>query len=283
MGTCTTINAVRRLTATWRAEGRRVALVPTMGALHEGHLALVAAARRAVGDSGRVVVSVFVNPTQFGPGEDYQSYPRDPERDAARLKDAGVDGLFLPSVEEMYPQGASTTVEVAGLSRILIGRQRPGHFRGVTTVVSTLFHATTPDIACFGEKDYQQLVIIRKMVRDLALGVEIVPVPTVREADGLAMSSRNAMLTPQDRAAAPVLSQALDEAESLAADGASLATIRRRIRALINAEPRAAIRSIDIRDAETLSRISTLDRPVVILLAVRFGSVFLIDQRVVHP
>ncbi|WEF25402.1 pantoate--beta-alanine ligase [Paracoccus sp. S3-43] len=269
----------------WRQGQGRVALVPTMGALHDGHLALVAAARAWLDaqGGGRVVTSIFVNPTQFGPNEDLAVYPRDEENDLALLRQAGCDAVFLPTVAEIYRPGAQTVVEVRDLSRMLMGRLRPGHFRGVATVVTKLFNIVRPDAAAFGEKDYQQLAVIRRMVADLDMPVRILPVPTVREADGLAMSSRNRRLSPGQRAAAPVLARALDGAERMVAQGAGLSAIRAEIRRMIRAEPLAEIRSIDIRDAHDLSRIATIQAPVAILLAVRFGDVLLIDQRVAHP
>ena len=269
----------------WRGQGGRVALVPTMGALHDGHLSLVAAARRWLDTQGggRVVTSIFVNPTQFGPNEDLATYPRDEENDLVLLEQAGCDAVFLPTAADIYRPGAQTVVEVTGLSRMLMGRLRPGHFRGVATVVTKLFNIIQPDAAAFGEKDYQQLAVIRHMVADLDVPVEILPVPTVREADGLAMSSRNRRLSPAERAAAPVLSRALDRAQQMIAQGAGLSVVRAELRRIIGAEPLAQIRSIDIRDAADLSRIATIQRPVVILLAVRFGEVMLIDQRVADP
>lgn len=269
----------------WRGDGGRVALVPTMGALHDGHLSLVARARAWLDGrgGGRVVASIFVNPMQFGPNEDLASYPRDEDTDLALLERAGCDAVFLPQVADIYRPGAQTVVEVTGLSRILMGRLRPGHFRGVATVVTKLFNIVRPDAAAFGEKDYQQLAVIRQMVADLDVPVEILAVPTMREPDGLAMSSRNRRLTPAERAAAPVLSRALDHGARMVAGGAGLPAIRRDLRRIIGAEPLARIRSIDIRDAADLSRIDAIRRPVVILLAVRLGDVLLIDQRVAHP
>ncbi|MBN8292591.1 pantoate--beta-alanine ligase [Rhodobacter sp. NTK016B] len=276
-----TKNAVREAVATWRAAGERIVLVPTMGYLHAGHMALVERAR-AEGD--RVIASIFVNPTQFGPTEDLATYPRDPERDLAMLREAGVAGVFMPDVTEVYAPGAQTIVETTELAKILIGKLRPGHFRGVATVVTKLFNIVQPDTACFGEKDYQQLCVIRQMVRDLDMPVRIVGVPTVRETDGLAMSSRNVRLTPEDRSAAVVLSQSLFEAEEMAKTGITASRLRAWVAANIQANPRADLQSADIRDAETLATISgPLQRPAVILLAVRFGKVLLIDQRVVTP
>ncbi|MCC5983964.1 MAG: pantoate--beta-alanine ligase [Rhodobacteraceae bacterium] len=284
MDICTTKAAIRACVRDWRGAGRRVVLVPTMGYLHAGHMALVARAREAAGPQGRVIASIFVNPTQFGPGEDLATYPRDPARDTAMLDAAGVDALFLPEAAEVYAPGAQTVVEPTELAGILIGKLRPGHFRGVATVVTKLFNIIQPDAACFGEKDYQQLAVIRTMVRDLDFPVDVIGVPTVREADGLALSSRNVRLTPADRAAAPVLNAALSEAEALARDGVTAARIRSHVRARLEAEPRADVQSVDIRDAETLAALSgPLTRPAVLLLAVRFGQVLLIDNRVVRP
>lgn len=276
---------MRAIRQDWRRAGGQVVLVPTMGALHDGHLSLVARAREWLDEQGggRVVTSIFVNPTQFGPNEDLDRYPRDEAGDLAKLTGAGCDAVFLPQVADIYRPGAQTHVEVAGLGRMLMGRLRPGHFRGVATVVTKLFNIVQPDAATFGEKDYQQLTLIRRMVGDLDIPVTILPVPTMREADGLAMSSRNQRLTPEDRAAAPVLARALDRGAALIGQGAGTARARRAIRETLRAEPRAEIRSIDIRDADDLSRVTDAARPVVILLAVRFGDVLLIDQRVAHP
>lgn len=272
---------VREAVRNWRNAGETVALVPTMGYLHAGHMTLV---ERAKSEGQRVVTSIFVNPTQFGPTEDLSTYPRDPDRDLAMLREAGVDGVFMPSVDEVYAPGAQTIVETTELSKMLIGKLRPGHFRGVATVVTKLFNIVQPDVAYFGEKDYQQLCVIRQMVRDLDVPVRIVGVPTVREADGLAMSSRNVRLTPEDRAAAVVLSQSLFQAEEMAKTGITASRLRAWVAANIQANPRADLQSADIRDAETLASVSgPLTRPAVILLAVRFGKVLLIDQRVVTP
>lgn len=285
MQICRSTQEMRDGTRAFRAAGQRIALVPTMGALHDGHLTLIARARDWLDaeGGGRVVTSIFVNPTQFGPNEDLARYPRDEAGDLAKLRAAGCDAVFLPQVTDIYRPGAQTHVEVAGLGRMLMGRLRPGHFRGVATVVTKLFNIVQPDAAAFGEKDFQQLTLIRRMVADLDIPVTILPVPTVREADGLAMSSRNQRLTPKDRAAAPVLARALDAAEARIAAGAPLAQVRAGIRAMLRAEPRAHVRSIDIRDAADLSRIAAIRGPVVILLAVRFGEVLLIDQRTATP
>lgn len=281
MDICRSIDAMR----TWRERAGRVALVPTMGALHDGHLTLVARARDWLDarGGGRVVTSIFVNPAQFGPTEDLDRYPRQEAQDLDLLSRAGCDAVFLPQAADIWRPGAQTHVQLSQLGGILMGRLRPGHFRGVATVVTKLFNIVQPQAAAFGEKDYQQLTLIRRMVADLDIPVTILPVPTVREADGLAMSSRNQRLTPADRAAAPVLARALDRAQAMAGQGAGVSALRRAIRDMLRAEPRADIRSIDIRDAEDLSRVQSIDRAVVILLAVRFGDVLLIDQRVAHP
>ena len=269
----------------WRKDAGQVALVPTMGALHEGHLSLVAHARDWLDGhgGGRVVTSIFVNPTQFGPTEDLAKYPRDEDGDIALLRRAGCDAVFLPQVADIYRPGAQTHVEVAQLGGMLMGQLRPGHFRGVATVVTKLFNIIQPQAAAFGEKDYQQLTLIRQMVADLDVPVQILPVPTMREADGLAMSSRNRRLTPQDRIAASVLARALDGAQAQIAAGDDLRSVQDALRAVLASEPRADIQSIDIRDAADLSPVTAITRPVVILLAVRFGDVLLIDQRVAHP
>ena len=281
MQVITTKAEIRDAVRAWRSAGETVALTPTMGYLHAGHMALV---ERAKAEGDRVVTTIFVNPTQFGPNEDLSTYPRDAERDLAMLRDAGVDAVFMPEVAEVYAPGAQTIVETTELAKMLIGKLRPGHFRGVATVVTKLFNIVQPDTACFGEKDYQQLCVIRQMVRDLDIPVRIVGVPTVREGDGLAMSSRNVRLTPEDRAAAVVLSRALFQAEEMARTGITASRLRAWVAAHIQAEPRADLQSADIRDAQTLQSISgPLTAPAVILLAVRFGSVLLIDQPVVTP
>lgn len=277
------IATVAELRATLKAErqkGKAIGLVPTMGYLHIGHMELV---RRAKSATDITVVSIFVNPTQFGPNEDLSTYPRDMDGDLAKLKAEGVDYVFTPEVAEIYRPGAHTIVDNLVLSRILIGKIRPGHFRGVTTVVTKLFNIVQPDQAFFGEKDYQQLTIIRRMVDDLNMPIDIIGVPTVREADGLACSSRNAMLTAADRKAAVILSRSLAKAEEMVAQGQrSVPAIRNAVRGILESEKRGTIESVDIRDAKTLDPVSGKFRqPVVILLIVRFGKVRLIDQRVI--
>jgi pantoate--beta-alanine ligase len=281
MKICRTKADVRETVREWKRDGAEVGVVTTMGYLHEGHLGLVRLAREK---ADRVVATIFVNPTQFGPSEDLDTYPRDEERDLELLKAEGVDALFLPSVEEMYGSAGDTHVEVPGLSGVLQGALRPGHFRGVSTVVTKLFNIVTPDFAVFGEKDYQQLTLIRQMVRDLDMPLEIVGHPTVREADGLAMSSRNVRLTAEHRQEAVALSRSLAKAEELARSAPQIADLEAAVRDEVASAPSSEIKSADIRDAETLEELSgTLDRPAVILLAVLFGGVLLIDQRVVAP
>ncbi len=277
------IATVADLRATLKAErqkGRSIGLVPTMGYLHIGHMMLV---RQSKSASDVTVVSIFVNPTQFGPNEDLSTYPRDMAGDLAKLEAEGVDYVFTPEVAEIYRNGAHTIVDNPVLSRILIGKIRPGHFRGVTTVVTKLFNIVQPDRAFFGEKDYQQLTIIRRMVADLDMPIDITGVATVREADGLACSSRNAMLSAADRKAAVILSKSLVKAEEMVAQGQrSVPAIRNAVRAVLETEKRGTIESVDIRDARTLGPVSGKFRqPVVILLTVRFGKVRLIDQRVI--
>lgn len=263
------------------AFGGTVGLVPTMGYLHDGHMELV---RRAKGECECVIATIFVNPTQFGPNEDFATYPRDIDRDVNMLRAAGVDALFLPDRTEMYHPDAETVVEPVALSKILIGKLRPGHFRGVATIVIKLLNIVQPDAAFFGQKDYQQLAVIRRVVRDLDIPVRIVGVPIQRDADGLALSSRNVRLSEPHRAAAPVLNMALDEVEFLARQGVTAARLRARLRATLSRVEGAEIASIDIRDAETLAAVRGVpERPVVALLAVRFGDVLLIDNRVLTP
>ncbi len=253
-----------------------VALVPTMGFLHEGHLSLV---RRAREDNASVVVSIFVNPTQFGPNEDLQSYPRDMPRDLSLLQQAGVDAVFAPEPAEMYPPGFNTWVTVEGITSRLEGATRPGHFRGVATVCHKLFSITQPGRAYFGQKDAQQVLVIRKMVRDLNMNLKIVASPTVREVDGLAMSSRNTYLNPDERQSATVLYRALKLAEELWQNGKiSASEIRRRMAELINNEPSAAIDYISIADGNTLEELETAKASALVSLAVRIGRTRLIDN-----
>lgn len=269
---------LREIVAMERRRGRKIAFIPTMGYLHQGHLALV---ERAKQSGAFVVLSIFVNPLQFGPNEDYLSYPRDLERDAHLVEIAGVDALFHPTSEEMYPRPMVTYVEVGQLDTVLCGAKRPGHFRGVVTVVSKLFHIVQPDLAFFGQKDYQQYLIIQRMVKDLNLPIEIISVPIVREQDGLALSSRNVFLTSEQRQEALILSQSLNEVEMLWRAGErSARVIETRIRERINRESHGVIDYVEVRDAEDLSEVTNIENSVLVALAVRFGSTRLIDNKV---
>ncbi|MGE5516608.1 MAG: pantoate--beta-alanine ligase [Bacteroidota bacterium] len=264
----------------WRDQGLSIAMVPTMGALHDGHLTLV---RAALERADRVVVSIFVNPTQFGPTEDLSRYPRQEAKDAQALDGVGCHLLFAPKVEEMYPDGFATTVTVKGVSAPLEGVCRPGHFDGVATVVSKLLLQCLPDVALFGEKDWQQLAVIRRMARDLDLPVQIIGVPTVREADGLALSSRNAYLSADDRAVAPALHRALVTiAEGLKA-GKPAEELCHRAAADVLAAGFASVDYIDVRDAASMDKLTALTRPARILAAVRLGNTRLIDNIGVEP
>jgi len=278
MQVVTTVAEMRRLRAQMTGG---VGLVPTMGYLHEGHLSLV---RRARAENEHVVASIFVNPTQFGPQEDYQRYPRDPERDLRLLEQEGTDVVFMPSVEEMYPQGFDAWVEVSeSLTGRLEGASRSGHFRGVTTVVARLFEIVQAQRAYFGQKDGQQLAVIRKMVADLNMGVEVVAVPTVREPDGLAMSSRNSYLAPQERRAAAVLWRSLSRARQLFDSGERRAeVIRGEMRDVLASEPLARVEYVSVADAETLAELETIqDRAAMVSLAVRIGGTRLIDNVII--
>jgi len=265
-----------------RAQGKRIGFVPTMGNLHEGHLSLLRIARQ---ESDVVIVSLFVNPTQFGPDEDFDAYPRTFERDKTLFDEAGADILFHPDGKEIYPDDDSIRVTENALSRTLCGATRPGHFDGVCTVVAKLFNIVLPHIAIFGEKDGQQLRIIRRMVRDLRFPVEILSGPTVREADGLALSSRNQYLTPEQRPQATCLRRALDEAERLFASGERNAdVITAAMRALIEKEPDARIDYVSIVDDETLQPLTgPIAAPALVALAVWVGTPRLIDNTLLKP
>jgi len=264
-----------------RREGKRIGFVPTMGYLHEGHLSLLREARKR---ADALVVSIFVNPAQFGPAEDLSSYPRDLERDLAMCAAAGADIVFAPADGEIYPPGYSTYVVEERLSRGLCGASRPGHFRGVATVVAKLFNLVLPEVAVFGSKDYQQARVIERMARDLNFPVEILVAPTVRETDGLAMSSRNKYLSPQQPAQALCLFRALEKAREMTGGGErSLEKIVAAMKTLIEAEPEARLDYIEARDAANLEPMTVLDRPTVIALAVFIGSVRLIDNAVLAP
>ncbi len=260
-----------------REQDRTIGMVPTMGALHEGHLSLVREARRMC---DVVVVSVFVNPAQFGPGEDFEHYPRDLTKDTALLTDYNVDFIFAPPIEEIYPKGFSTYVTVEGLSDQLEGVARPGHFRGVATVVSILLNVVRPDFTFFGQKDAQQAVIIRRLVRDLAFDTEVIVLPTVREDSGLAISSRNLYLNPEEQDAAKVIHRALAKAKEAfkggERSGSKLADV---VRTTIETEPRLRVDYVSVTDADTLEKLDKLDeRPVLIAVAAYVGKTRLIDN-----
>ena len=277
MKTCRTIPDLRATVAGFREAGESIGLVTTMGALHDGHMALVAAARAA---HDRVVTTIFVNPTQFGDPSDLDTYPRTEEADLALFKQTGVDAVLIPSAKEIYPEGDETIVETTRLAHIMHGAVRPGHFRGVATVVTKLFNIVQPDAAYFGQKDYQQLAVIRQMVRDLHMPLSIVGVPTVRAEDGLALSSRNARLTSENRAAAPILNRALEAAASRETVEEMAETIRQ----TLGTEPRATLTGLDIVWVDTFTPAEgAVTRPVGIMLSAQFGDILLLDQREVHP
>jgi pantoate--beta-alanine ligase len=280
METIRTISWMKEKAREARQEQRVIGLVPTMGALHAGHLALVERARE---ECSPVYASIFLNPTQFGPNEDLSKYPRPLEADIEKLTSAKADGLFLPSAEEIYPPGFSTYVHVEGISERLEGKSRPGHFRGVATVVLKLFEIAQPHYAYFGRKDAQQVQIIQKMVRDLNLDVELVICPTVRETDGLALSSRNAYLGPEERTAATVLFRALQAAGKELADGVrDTLELQRTMRKVLESESRARVDYAEIVDAETFEPVVRVGRNCYALLAVRIGSTRLIDNMLIH-
>lgn len=271
------VTSIPNLSAFLNSLSRPLGLVPTMGALHDGHLALV---ERARGENQSLVATIFVNPTQFGPQEDLSNYPRDESRDLEMLRRHGVDLVFAPGVEEIYPEGFDTWVDVGALGGRLEGAHRPGHFRGVATVVAKLFSLVRPDRAYFGQKDGQQLAVIRRLVRDLNLGLEIVAVPTVRDPDGLAQSSRNAYLTPSQRKAAPVVYRSLCQAERLWSSGVRDAgKLRAEVRAVLEGEP--LVESIDyasVADVESLDELDQVQGQAMVSVAVTIGSTRLIDN-----
>jgi pantoate--beta-alanine ligase len=275
------IHEMRNWSEAERRAGRRIVLVPTMGALHEGHLSLVREGKKS---GERLVASLFVNPAQFGPNEDLAAYPRDFERDRGMLEKEKVDILFHPSAAEMYPAGYQTYVDVEKFGPLLCGEFRPGHFRGVAIVVAKLFNIVRPHAAIFGVKDYQQLQVIRRMAKDLNFDVEVVGYPTVREKDGLAMSSRNIYLSPQERAAALSLSRSLRQAESLVRRGEKeTKRIVDAVRAEIEKEPLARIEYARVCDTETLEQVATVGGAAVLVLAVRVGKARLIDNATLKP
>ena len=280
------IGALRENINQAKKQNKSIVFIPTMGFLHQGHLSMAEQARAQ--DKARskfyIVMSIFVNPLQFGPNEDYDRYPRDLSRDAELAQRAGVDVIFAPTVHEMYPEGTSlTTVNVAEVTEGLCGAGRPGHFQGVTTVVSKLFNIVQPDIAYFGQKDYQQAITVKKMVQDLNFPIEIIVAPTVREQDGLAMSSRNSYLSPEERRQAPVLYRSLQEGAALIKQGETKPeVVRETIVRRIRNESSGQIEYVEIRNADNLATINIIDCNVVIALAVSFGSTRLIDNIVVE-
>ncbi len=277
---CNQITMVRQQVQEWKQSGLSIGLVPTMGYLHEGHKSLIDAARK---ENDRVAVSIFVNPMQFGPNEDLASYPRDLEKDAKLCEDAGVDLIFHPQPEEMYKQGFCTYVDMNGLTTELCGKSRPIHFRGVQTVVLKLFHIVTPDRAYFGQKDAQQLAVVKRMVQDLNVETEIIGCPIIREEDGLAKSSRNTYLNEKERQAALVLSRSLQVGKALVDAGETNAqAIRQAITGEIEKEPMAKIDYVDIVDFETITPIETVQGSVLVAIAVFIGKTRLIDNFIVE-
>ena len=269
------IKQVREAVKEWKKEGKSVGFVPTMGYLHEGHKSLIDAARR---ENDKVVVSIFVNPMQFGPTEDLDSYPRDLNRDAKLCEDAGVDVIFHPEAEEMYADGFCSYVDMNGLTTELCGKTRPIHFRGVQTVVLKLFHIVTPDRAYFGQKDAQQLAIIRKMVQDLNFDIQIVGCPIIREEDGLAKSSRNTYLSEEERKAALCLSKAVKAGQETICKGIKAEEVLTKMREIIEAEPLAKIDYVSMVDALDMQPVEIVEKDVLVAMAVYIGKTRLIDN-----
>lgn len=269
-----TVEETRTLIKAWKKEGKTIGLVPTMGYLHEGHASLI---RKCREENDKVVVSVFVNPTQFGPNEDLEAYPRDFQRDSALCEELGADLIFHPEPEDMYTDPCAY-VSIETLSQNLCGKTRPIHFRGVCTVVSKLFHIAAPDKAYFGQKDAQQLAIIKKMVKDLNFDIEIVGCPIIREEDGLAKSSRNTYLSPEERQAALCLSRAVKKGQEIIQPGISAETVLQEMRSVINAEPLAKIDYVSMVDALTMQDVEKADRDVLVAMAVYIGKTRLIDN-----
>ena len=275
------IEPTRRLVRSWRGRGLSVGVVPTMGFLHDGHASLI---RRSIAENDRTLVTIFVNPTQFGPGEDLDKYPRDFARDELLCRSLGVSAIFSPEPQVMYPEGFLTRVEVPGLSEALCGKSRPTHFQGVCAVVLKLLHITEPHRAYFGLKDAQQFIIISRMAADLNLDVSLVPCPIVREPDGLAMSSRNAYLSPGERRAALVLSRALGEAKELLAKGErSALMVVARLEAVVAEVPMASLDYAEAVDAQTLQPVDSIEGRTLIAMAVYFGRTRLIDNFIYEP
>lgn len=275
-----TVAETRAIIKEWKKNGLKVGLVPTMGYLHEGHLSLI---KKAVSENDRVVVSIFVNPTQFGPNEDYETYPRDINKDSALCESAGADIIFHPEASEMYPEGACTYVNMTGLTDVLCGKSRPTHFQGVCTVVSKLFNITTPDNAYFGQKDAQQLAVIKRMVKDLNFDINITGCPIVREEDGLAKSSRNTYLNKEERKAALVLHKSITCGQSLVNDGERNASVViNRMKDIINAEPLAKTDYVEIVDMNTMESVSVIKGEILCAIAVYIGKTRLIDNFIVN-
>jgi pantoate--beta-alanine ligase len=273
-----TVAQMKNTAAAWKAAGLTVGLVPTMGCLHEGHMSLV---RKAVSDNDRVIVSIFVNPIQFGENEDFDRYPRNTEKDSELCEHASVDAIFSPSASEMYPGGFCSHTDVSGLTEGLCGAWRPNHFRGVCTVVAKLFNLTTADRAYFGRKDAQQLAVVRRMVIDMNMDVEIIDMPIVREEDGLAMSSRNAYLSDGERASAVRIHSALSEAARLCLGGErDIGLVKRRVRDMLSAIPSAAVEYVEIVDEKTMRPPTQLASDVLCAVAVRVGKTRLIDNAI---
>ena len=273
------IDTIAAIKAERNSLDESLGFVPTMGYLHKGHLSLVKKARN---ENTTVAASIFVNPTQFGPGEDFESYPRDTERDL-KLLEPYTDIVFMPTADDLYPTGYNSWVDVKGLTDKLEGASRPTHFRGVTTIVAKLFNIVRPTRSYFGQKDAQQLAVIKKMVKDLNMNLEVIACPTIREPDGLAMSSRNSYLKPDERKAAPVLYQSLKLAEKLYSEGERNAEkIRREMMSLIQQQPAADIDYISIADNETLDEVDEITRPVLVSLAVKIGKPRLIDNLILE-
>ncbi|MDH4027696.1 MAG: pantoate--beta-alanine ligase [Nitrospirota bacterium] len=276
----TTIKEMQAFSKKLTAEGKSIGFVPTMGALHAGHMSLI---RRSAEDNDVTVVSIFINPTQFGPNEDFNKYPKDHKGDMEKMSGQNVDAVFLPEVAEMYPRGFSTFLYVGGIGCILCGTSRPDHFNGVATVVSKLFNIVMPDRAYFGQKDFQQTVVIKKMVRELAFDIDIIVCPIVRESDGLAMSSRNSYLNAEERKAALILHSTLKYGKELMTSGLEkdIPVIKDRMRALIKSEPLAVLDYVEIVGPEHLEKLSEVKPPAVIVLAVKIGNTRLIDNIII--
>jgi pantoate--beta-alanine ligase len=281
MQVITTIKDMHAFSKAIKADGKSIGFVPTMGAMHEGHMSLV---RSSIKENDVTVASIFVNPTQFGPTEDFNKYPKDHKGDMEKLSNIGVAAVFLPDVSEMYPKGFSSFIYVGGIGGILCGASRPDHFNGVATVVTKLFNIVMPDRAYFGQKDYQQTVVIKKLVRELGFDINIVACPIVREEDGLAMSSRNSYLSDEERKAALILNKALEYGKGLMLSGREdkADPIKEKMGAFIKAEPLVTIEYIEIVGTEYLEKIKEVKTPAVILLAAKVGTTRLIDNLLVE-